>query len=544
MAIIEIARIQVRRGQENQTGVPQLAGGEFGWAADTEKLYIGLSRDDGGARDANVEILTENHLRNFFNALSPLSSTASYVYRVGTLITAEDNINEFQRTIQDRLDEGAVSIENFGAVANGGDDTAILQYAIDNLFLNAASLPDNPARVLILPPGTIRISETVHIPKNTHIVGQGPGKTKILITSTGSHAFQTVDSTSVGGNSFVKFPTINSNTKPDDVSIENLTIEISSAVPNNQTLSLISLDCSDNPVIKNVKFKGSYTAGATTSTNNVAIDIRGLGAVTSKNILIDNCQFDGLYYGIKSNYDILNPLIINCKFNNLNKGIVFNNPIELTANIGPRFARIMYNRFENIEEQAILGGSNFSTTSTNHISMYNQYINVGNGIIWNELSTTGTSVIKYATEENLSIHDYFNRYEVQYANSGAARKFNKLVEGNLDIVLANNRSVAIPFETTRCITRIPILDTEQFIVVKYNASSATPVSRSGTLEINIGSTSNPETSLTDNYNYVSPTEGELVWSLVKDTVNKWIELRATNNNSNLLTIEHKTTLMV
>ena len=64
MSIIEVARIQVRRGQENQTGVPQLAGGEFAWAADTEKLYIGLRREDGGSRDANVEILTENSARN------------------------------------------------------------------------------------------------------------------------------------------------------------------------------------------------------------------------------------------------------------------------------------------------------------------------------------------------------------------------------------------------------------------------------------------------------------------------------------------------
>jgi hypothetical protein len=65
MAVIEIARIQVRRGQENQTGIPLLSGGEFAWGADTENLYIGLRREDGGARDANVRILTENDLRLF-----------------------------------------------------------------------------------------------------------------------------------------------------------------------------------------------------------------------------------------------------------------------------------------------------------------------------------------------------------------------------------------------------------------------------------------------------------------------------------------------
>ena len=41
MAIIEVAKIQVRRGQELQTGIPRLDPGEFGWAEDTEHLYIG-----------------------------------------------------------------------------------------------------------------------------------------------------------------------------------------------------------------------------------------------------------------------------------------------------------------------------------------------------------------------------------------------------------------------------------------------------------------------------------------------------------------------
>ena len=69
MAVIEISRIQVRRGQENQTGIPTLAGGEFAWAADTEHLYIGLRREDGGARDANVRILTENDAINVFTTV-------------------------------------------------------------------------------------------------------------------------------------------------------------------------------------------------------------------------------------------------------------------------------------------------------------------------------------------------------------------------------------------------------------------------------------------------------------------------------------------
>ena len=39
MAIVSISRIQIRRGRKNQgSGLPQLAGGELGWAVDTLSL--------------------------------------------------------------------------------------------------------------------------------------------------------------------------------------------------------------------------------------------------------------------------------------------------------------------------------------------------------------------------------------------------------------------------------------------------------------------------------------------------------------------------
>jgi hypothetical protein len=58
MAVIEIAKIQVRRGQEHVTGVPQLDPGEFGWAEDTQNLYIGKRISEGASSDENTRILT------------------------------------------------------------------------------------------------------------------------------------------------------------------------------------------------------------------------------------------------------------------------------------------------------------------------------------------------------------------------------------------------------------------------------------------------------------------------------------------------------
>ena len=42
MAVVQISRIQIRRGQKNQgTGLPQLSSGELGWAIDTQEMFVG-----------------------------------------------------------------------------------------------------------------------------------------------------------------------------------------------------------------------------------------------------------------------------------------------------------------------------------------------------------------------------------------------------------------------------------------------------------------------------------------------------------------------
>ena len=67
MAILEIAKIQIRRGQENQTGIPQLDAGEFGWAEDTEHLWIGKSVAEGAPDNNNTRILTEGDLKQYLS---------------------------------------------------------------------------------------------------------------------------------------------------------------------------------------------------------------------------------------------------------------------------------------------------------------------------------------------------------------------------------------------------------------------------------------------------------------------------------------------
>ena len=64
MAVVQISRIQIRRGKSlSGTGLPQLASGELAWSLDTQELYIGNgSVAEGSPAVGNTKILTERDL--------------------------------------------------------------------------------------------------------------------------------------------------------------------------------------------------------------------------------------------------------------------------------------------------------------------------------------------------------------------------------------------------------------------------------------------------------------------------------------------------
>ena len=107
VAVVQISRIQVRRGQKNQgSGVPQLSGGEFGWAVDARELYIGNgSVAEGAPAVGNTKIITQH------DDLFTLAD--SYTYLGGLQVqTGASATSPIKRTLQQRLDE-IVSIRSF-----------------------------------------------------------------------------------------------------------------------------------------------------------------------------------------------------------------------------------------------------------------------------------------------------------------------------------------------------------------------------------------------------------------------------------------------
>ena len=100
MAIVSISRIQIRRGRKNLgSGLPQLAGGELGWAVDTQELYIGNGAvSEGAPAVGNSKVLTEHD--NLFTL------SDQYTYRNGSNVqTGATSATPIKRSLQNRLDD-------------------------------------------------------------------------------------------------------------------------------------------------------------------------------------------------------------------------------------------------------------------------------------------------------------------------------------------------------------------------------------------------------------------------------------------------------
>jgi hypothetical protein len=565
MAVIEIARIQVRRGQENQTGIPQLAGGEFAWAEDTENLYIGLKREDGGARDANVRVLTENDLRLFSSFVSSTSLNANYTWELNSsdTVTSTDPVPDYTnrtiRTAQDKLDD-FVSIADFGVVTTSStavDCTTAIQKAVDHLFLNM-DIDDGTVfdtsgdlrynKKLYIPAGHYRISDTIYIPKNTVIVGEGIDKTIIENVGLGSGIFQTVDwknrqaTLDKDGNpalrgSLGKFDpltdssanTIQGTGQPANIHIEGMTLMYSTSTALTPHLSLLSLDCVDHGVVRNVKFQGHHSYVTPADEDYTGIDIRGYSAVTSENILIDNCQFTGLYYCVKSNWDTNHIIIQNNSFKYSAYGVAFLSEYNSLALTGPTYSRVERNKFEEIEYQGFLVGTSATGAPAYNVSQNNSYIRVGNYGRATESYTDGTSVIRFETAGNSSVNDFFNRQKWHDETRGATDTYYPLIEGRTTVDLNSVSTSTLIANTSTALIRLPITGYPQHLDIKYRASSGNgAINRFGNLKILVrGGTTPANVKIYDEYNS-SPSDGGLYWSVTVEPAYKYYELSGIN----------------
>ncbi len=231
MAVVQISKIQVRRGQRNSnSGVPQLSSAEFAWAVDTQELFIGNgSVLEGAPYVGNTKILTEHD-----NILDLASS-----YKFANNDTAISL--SVSRSLQSKEDE-TVSVADFGAVGDGSTDcTLAFQTAFTELFRNTNS---NYKKELLIPNGEYLFTTDLAIPSDVILKGE----TQLgAVLNIGTNNIRFITST---GLELLDF---NSTNRPQNINFSNFTIK--------RTTGQLIFSGVANSKIESVKFIGEYQLG-------------------------------------------------------------------------------------------------------------------------------------------------------------------------------------------------------------------------------------------------------------------------------------------
>lgn len=351
MAVVQISRIQIRRGQKNtSSGLPQLASGELAWAIDTQELYIGNGAvSEGAPYVGNTKILTEQ------DNLLELVGTYQFAKNNPAITTGPNANQPILQNLQDVIDQ-FVTAQNFGVVGDGvADDTAAIQRAIDQLFLNPAAYQAgvgasvDSRTELLFGPGVFKITSTIFLPSYVFITGSGPEHT-IFQYDGDDLAFQFVNGESAIGEYTTDGMTqIN---QPKNAILRDFSISCLSSLA-----SGIELNSVYESKFENITITGSYPydaidytvngdAGqtgirllgglknaqnptiATTEKNlfnkitisNFAVSVRGDSNIAYNNFT--NCHFYQAFYGYVFGYGSgapVNNLITGCSFKYINR---------------------------------------------------------------------------------------------------------------------------------------------------------------------------------------------------------------------------------
>ena len=400
MAVVSISRIQIRRGRKNQgSGLPQLASGEFGWAVDSQELFIGNgSVSEGAPYVGNTKVLTEHD--------DVLEFSKGYEYRSNDAFiqTGTSSSSPTVRTILERLDD-RVSVRSFGATGNGTNQTAEIQRAIFQLYLNAVTVGTTRSRVVLyLEPGEYVINTTIYLPPYTTIKGSGIDKTVIRMIGSGP-AFETISSESTPELVIANSSTLSVNTQARNIEVSDVTLNLD----NNKGFDLINCR---NSVFRNIKIVGTWLNSNiyNPSSDNIYYGFTMSSkdsVVTCKENIFENVTVSKVQYSVYSNHDISFNVWKNCKFESNYIGFAFGTNLVLGSvgqQTGPVNNTIESCVFKNINRQAIL-----VTNGQYNRSFQNKFFEIGNN--GNDEIDSEFAVIEYVTTTNITETDWFERTE-------------------------------------------------------------------------------------------------------------------------------------
>jgi hypothetical protein len=437
VAIVQISRITQRKGLEADLPQP-LAGAELGWAIDQRRLFIGNGTiEDGAPVIGNTEVLTEfSDILSFATQYTYQGAAAGYTVQTGSTPG-----NPVAQSLQSRLDSFAV-ITDFGATGDGTTDvTANINRALFQIFCRSS----NPAarRSIYFPAGTYVITDTLNIPPNCLLYGDGPDSTIIsfdvpnwtsaVAYQSGTLVYNTATTLYYRSNFTVPIGTSISDNNPDGNpywtaeslpeyiaqtadSLQQTGVNVGSngaGFPGNVEIysmkfvtnkvhNGILIEYADRCVFDNVTVQGPLLPAdlSNASDNIAAVRWTSSPSEVSRNVTWNTCKFSGFTFASKTDQQIQGVTFSNCEFETLHQGIVLGGPSPVNG--GPTGVRIVQNIFNNIHSQGIV----FDGVSLN-ATAYNTFYEVGNG--FNGYQFPSSSIILIDAENNVSIGDMFVR---------------------------------------------------------------------------------------------------------------------------------------
>lgn len=297
MAVVQISKIQLRRGQKNSvSGIPQLASAEMAWAVDSQELYIGNgSVAEGAPYVGNTRILTEHE-----NILGLVSS-----YRYGSGDDYFDGIT-VDRPMQQKLDYH-VSVADFGGVPGATGLAQIFNTAMWELFAGSDEIAYQ--KPLYIPNGVYDLDDDLVIPSNAILIGE---TARGVILNIGEH---NVTFVSENGTAFAS---ITGEDFPEHIKISNLTIQ--------RTTGQVDVSGVKRGMFDTVTLLGDYTLeAAIASTIPTLLDdyapavfaINYGTSTAATDITFNNCDFIGNVVGVGIRNPIISTTVFdfnNCRF--------------------------------------------------------------------------------------------------------------------------------------------------------------------------------------------------------------------------------------
>lgn len=383
MAVTQISQIQVRYGLQEDIG--NLAGGEFAWAIDTQRLYIGNGTvDEGAPFNGITEIMT-----GMFD-ISEILGNYTYKGFLGgyEVTTGPTESAPVVRSFQDKIDD-FVNVRDFGVSSTGNsDETDSLQRAIDELYSRKSPITgQRTRRALRLNGGTYLIQGELRIPPYATFIGEGMDSVRIILSGPGARFTTTQGQDSGEVSTLGKYPY--------SVSFKGMTIESTS------NKDILTIDGAADIVFEDVAFVG-FTEMPTDNSGGACVGIKSTVEQTS-GIYFNRCTFKKAGYAVyvESEVGTSNVVFNNCRFNQLWSVVHTLN----AGTVAPSGIKISNSIFEDIYSTAIFGDAGV----TGIISTGNTYINTASRYQGDTGGGNWDPIIVFQADGNYSVADIFAR---------------------------------------------------------------------------------------------------------------------------------------